>query len=51
MEDIAPNQIYKQVHEDNKKFEFDNDIYSSEFFDFLKNVLQAGNKLQLNYQQ
>jgi hypothetical protein len=28
VEDIAPNQIYKQVFEDNQKFEFENDIYS-----------------------
>jgi hypothetical protein len=41
VEDIAPNQIYKQVHEDNKKFEFDNDIYSQEFFEFIKSILQA----------
>ena len=45
VEDIAPNQIYKQVHEDNKKYEFDNDIYSTEFFEFLKSILGAGNKL------
>lgn len=45
VEDIAPNKIYKQVHEDNQKFEFDNDIYSTEFFDFLKSILSAGNKL------
>jgi hypothetical protein len=28
VEEIAPSQIYKQVFEDNQKFEFDNDIYS-----------------------
>ena len=28
VEDIAPNKIYKQVFEDNQKFEFENDIYS-----------------------
>ena len=41
VEDIAPNKIYKQVHEDNKKFGFDNDIYSQEFFDFIKSIMQA----------
>ena len=41
VEDIAPNKIYKQVHEDNKKFEFDNDIYSQEFFDFIKSILST----------
>lgn len=28
VEEIKPNQIYKQVFEDNMKFEFENDIYS-----------------------
>jgi hypothetical protein len=41
VEDIAPNKIYKQVHEDNKKFGFDNDIYSQEFFDFIKSIMHA----------
>jgi hypothetical protein len=41
VEDIAPNAIYKQVFEDNTKFEFENDIYSSEFFDFIKGTLNA----------
>lgn len=36
VEDIAPNEIYKQVFEDNFKFEFENDIYSSEFFEFVR---------------
>lgn len=41
VEDIAPNSIYKQVFEDNQKFEFENDIYSQEFFDFVKRILNA----------
>ena len=41
VEDIAPNQIYKQVFEDNQKFEFENDIYSTEFFDFINGILKA----------
>jgi hypothetical protein len=41
VEDIAPNKIYKQVFEDNAKFGFENDIYSSEFFDFIKSTLNA----------
>ena len=41
VQDIAPNQIYKQVFEDNAKFGFENDIYSSEFFDFIKGTLNA----------
>jgi len=32
----APNDIYRRVYEDNKKFTFENDIYSQEFFDFIK---------------
>ncbi len=34
-EHLQPNNIYKEVLEDNKKFEFDNDIYSYEFFNFI----------------
>ena len=41
VEDIAPNAIYKQVFEDNYKFEFENDIYSNEFFDFVKGIISA----------
>jgi hypothetical protein len=29
------------VQEDNQKFQFDNDIYSQEFFDFVKGILEA----------
>ena len=41
VEDFAPNQIYKQVFEDNQKFEFENDIYSTEFFAFINGILKA----------
>ncbi len=41
VEEIAPSKIYRQVFEDNQKFEFDNDIYSQEFFEFVKGVLEA----------
>ena len=41
LEGIKPNKIYKQVFEDNQKFEFENDIYSSEFYDFIKSTLQS----------
>ena len=40
-EEIAPNDIYKQVFEDNCKFEFENDIYSNEFFDFVTSIMEA----------
>jgi hypothetical protein len=33
------------VHEDNKKYEFDNDVFSADFFDFLKSILGAANQL------
>jgi len=39
VEDFPSSKIYRQVSEDNKKFEFDNDIYSQEFFDFVKGIL------------
>lgn len=39
VEEINASKIYQQVAEDNKKFEFDNDIYSQEFFDFVKGIL------------
>jgi hypothetical protein len=41
VEEITPSSIYTQVFEDNQKFEFDNDIYSQEFFDFVKSILSA----------
>ena len=27
------------MHEDNKKYQFENDIYSAEFFDFILQIL------------
>jgi ubiquitin carboxyl-terminal hydrolase 34 len=36
VEDVAPNKIYKQVYEENYKLDFENDIYSSEFFEFIR---------------
>ncbi len=39
VEEIAPSKIYRQVYEDNQKFEFDTDVYSPEFFDFVKGIL------------
>ena len=35
----APNEIYKKVFKDNKKYQFENDIYSVEFFDFILQIL------------
>jgi hypothetical protein len=36
----TPNQIFTKVLEDNTKFTFENDVYSQEFFNFLKEILQ-----------
>lgn len=35
-----PNSIFSRVLEDNTKFSFENDVYSSEFFVFLKQILE-----------
>lgn len=35
-----PNKIFAKVLEDNSKFSFENDVYSLEFFDFIKTILQ-----------
>lgn len=35
-----PNSIFQKVLEDNTKFTFENDVYSQEFFNFLKTILQ-----------
>lgn len=34
-----PNSIFQKVLEDNTKFTFENDVYSQEFFNFLKTIL------------
>ena len=34
-----PNPIFSRVLEDNTKFKFESDIYSKEFFDFIKTIL------------
>ena len=35
------NDIYKKVAEDNSKYTFESDIYSSEFFDFIMRILKS----------
>jgi len=40
-ESEKPNQIYSKVFDDNKKFTFENDIYSQEFFDFILGIMQS----------
>ena len=37
----SANDIYKKVFEDNMKFTFESDIYSTEFFDFILQILQS----------
>ena len=34
-----PNKIFSKVLEDNTKFSFENDVYSLEFFDFIRQIL------------
>jgi len=36
-----PNDIYMKVFEDNKKFTFESDIYSDEFFTFILNIMKS----------
>ena len=45
--DGVPNEIYKKVFEDNKKYTFENDIYSKEFFNFLQDVLASAAKYDI----
>ena len=35
------NQIYKKVADDNQRFTFESDIYSTEFFNFIMTILQS----------
>lgn len=37
----APNSIYQKVLVENKKCSYENDCYSTEFFDFIKQILVA----------
>jgi hypothetical protein len=41
VEDVPPNSIYKKVYEDNFKLDFENDIYSAEFFEFIRQITLA----------
>ena len=43
--DAKPNEIYKRVFEDNKKFSFESDIYSQEFNEFILMVLKTVSNL------
>ena len=48
VEEIYPSAIYQKVQDDNKKYEFDNDIYSNEFFEFVRQILVAASKHDLD---
>lgn len=37
----APNQIYKEVNGDNAKLTFETDVYSQDFFKFLRDTLES----------
>jgi len=37
----APNQIYKEVNGDNAKLTFETDVYSPDFFKFLRDTLES----------
>ena len=36
-----PNRIFRKVLEDNRRFGFENDAYSAEFFDFVLGVQKS----------
>lgn len=38
--DASPNAIFRQVFEDNKQFSFENDVYSPEFFNFIREIVE-----------
>jgi hypothetical protein len=37
----VPNPIFKKVLDENTKFGFENDVYSTEFFDFILGTLKT----------
>lgn len=39
LDNDAPNKYYTQVFDDNQRYTFESDIYSQEFFDFIKEIL------------
>jgi hypothetical protein len=39
-QDESPNAIFRQVFEDNKQFSFENDVYSPEFFNFIREIVE-----------
>lgn len=38
-QDVQPNEIFNKVASDNKAFSFETDVFSSEFFNFIKEVI------------
>ena len=40
-ENETPNEIYRRVFDDNKKYSFETDIYSEEFFTFILGIMEG----------
>jgi len=41
IDEEPPNEIYNKVAEDNRKFTFETDIYSDQFFQFIRGILDS----------
>lgn len=46
--DDVPNQIFRKVVEDNRKFGFESDVYSREFFDFVLEIMKSSAAMEGN---
>lgn len=38
-QDATPNEIFNKVKQDNTQYSFENDVYSPEFFNFIKEII------------
>jgi len=41
IDECPPNEIYNKVAEDNLKFTFETDVYSEQFFQFIRGILES----------
>lgn len=41
IDEAPPNEIYNKVAEDNRKFTFETDVYSDQFFQFIRGILES----------
>jgi ubiquitin carboxyl-terminal hydrolase 9/24 len=48
VDDVQPNKLYTEVFEQNKKLEFENEIYSDEFFDFVTSIMRNVRHIDTN---